>query len=298
MPKCPQDPEFLVGSHGALPFSLCNQHSSFSLFTGFSNQGLVGEAVCGQWPLEGDHVHALLPPALHQPHHLQVLLAAGTLRQGFPPASPRGWLGEVTMASPWAAETTSIPAPSREKRLQPMGCLARLRAFFTAPIIIFLMNILSYFTFLLLFAYVLMVDFQPEPSWREYLIYFWLFSLVCEETRQVWAGRAEPGRWHRGGEPLWVLLGAPTQLMSPRCSSCHHLFREASAHGTTRFLISDHQGFLLGCVWLGPVYLQKKMLLSWWAFPRSRLVFGNVRRWRELFLWVNSQQDFQVLLDI
>lgn len=81
-----------------------------------------------------------------------------------------------------------------------MGCLARLRAFFTAPIVIFLMNILSYFTFLLLFAYVLMVDFQPTPSWREYLIYFWLFSLVCEETRQVWAGRAQVGGG-RGGDP-------------------------------------------------------------------------------------------------
>ncbi|NWH41682.1 TRPM2 protein, partial [Chloropsis hardwickii] len=80
---------------------------------------------------------------------------------------------------------TNLITFSREKRLQPMGCLARLRAFFTAPIVIFLMNILSYFTFLLLFAYVLMVDFQPTPSWREYLIYFWLFSLVCEETRQM-----------------------------------------------------------------------------------------------------------------
>uniref|UniRef100_A0A8C0AMW0 Transient receptor potential cation channel subfamily M member 2 n=1 Tax=Buteo japonicus TaxID=224669 RepID=A0A8C0AMW0_9AVES len=67
-------------------------------------------------------------------------------------------------------------------------------SFFTAPVVIFHMNILSYFTFLLLFAYVLMVDFQPLPSWREYLIYFWLFSLVCEETRQVW------GRQSRGWE--------------------------------------------------------------------------------------------------
>uniref|UniRef100_A0A8C6NBL5 Transient receptor potential cation channel subfamily M member 2 n=1 Tax=Melopsittacus undulatus TaxID=13146 RepID=A0A8C6NBL5_MELUD len=73
----------------------------------------------------------------------------------------------------------------REKRLQPMGCLTRLRAFFTAPVVIFHMNILSYFTFLLLFAYVLMVDFQPVPSWWECLLYFWLFSLVCEETRQL-----------------------------------------------------------------------------------------------------------------
>lgn len=51
--------------------------------------------------------------------------------------------------------------------------------------VIFHLNILSYFAFLCLFAYVLMVDFQPSPSWCEYLIYLWLFSLVCEETRQV-----------------------------------------------------------------------------------------------------------------
>uniref|UniRef100_A0A670JDG5 Transient receptor potential cation channel subfamily M member 2 n=1 Tax=Podarcis muralis TaxID=64176 RepID=A0A670JDG5_PODMU len=73
----------------------------------------------------------------------------------------------------------------REKRLQPMTCLNRFRAFFTAPVVIFHLNILSYFTFLWLFAYVLMIDFQPTPSWREYVIYFWLFSLVCEETRQL-----------------------------------------------------------------------------------------------------------------
>uniref|UniRef100_A0A8C4YLQ5 Transient receptor potential cation channel subfamily M member 2 n=1 Tax=Gopherus evgoodei TaxID=1825980 RepID=A0A8C4YLQ5_9SAUR len=73
-------------------------------------------------------------------------------------------------------------------RLQPMSCLTRTRAFFTAPVVIFHLNILSYFSFLWLFAYVLMIDFQATPSWREYFIYFWLFSLVCEETRQVLGG--------------------------------------------------------------------------------------------------------------
>uniref|UniRef100_A0A8C0JA82 Ion transport domain-containing protein n=1 Tax=Chelonoidis abingdonii TaxID=106734 RepID=A0A8C0JA82_CHEAB len=74
------------------------------------------------------------------------------------------------------------------KRLQPMSSLTRTRAFFTAPVVIFHLNILSYFSFLWLFAYVLMIDFQETPSWREYFIYFWLFSLVCEETRQVPGG--------------------------------------------------------------------------------------------------------------
>ncbi|XP_023594837.1 transient receptor potential cation channel subfamily M member 2 isoform X2 [Trichechus manatus latirostris] len=72
----------------------------------------------------------------------------------------------------------------REKRLQSDRS-ARVRAFFSAPVVIFHLNILSYFAFLWLFAHVLMVDFQASPSWRECIVYCWLFSLVCEETRQL-----------------------------------------------------------------------------------------------------------------
>lgn len=84
---------------------------------------------------------------------------------------------------------TAVVSPAhifrRNQRLQAEGGLARIRAFFSAPVVVFHMNILSYFAFLCLFAYVLMVDFQPQPSGCEYLIYVWLFSLVCEELRQV-----------------------------------------------------------------------------------------------------------------
>ncbi|XP_027403278.1 transient receptor potential cation channel subfamily M member 2 isoform X3 [Bos indicus x Bos taurus] len=73
----------------------------------------------------------------------------------------------------------------RNRELQADRCLARVRAFFSAPVVVFHMNILSYFAFLCLFAYVLMVDFQPQPSSCECLIYVWLFSLVCEELRQL-----------------------------------------------------------------------------------------------------------------
>lgn len=82
-------------------------------------------------------------------------------------------------------DVTGCVFSCREKRLQALCRPARVRAFFNAPVVIFHLNILSYFAFLCLFAYVLMVDFQPSPSWCEYLIYLWLFSLVCEETRQV-----------------------------------------------------------------------------------------------------------------
>lgn len=84
---------------------------------------------------------------------------------------------------------TAVVSPAlvfrRNQRLQAERGLARVRAFFSAPVVVFHMNILSYFAFLCLFAYVLMVDFQPQPSGCEYLIYVWLFSLVCEELRQV-----------------------------------------------------------------------------------------------------------------
>uniref|UniRef100_A0A6Q2WPK8 Transient receptor potential cation channel subfamily M member 2 n=1 Tax=Esox lucius TaxID=8010 RepID=A0A6Q2WPK8_ESOLU len=49
----------------------------------------------------------------------------------------------------------------------------------------FYWNIVFYFGFLLLFSVVLMIDFQTTPSWRECLLYVWIFSLVCEEIRQL-----------------------------------------------------------------------------------------------------------------
>ncbi|XP_059865742.1 transient receptor potential cation channel subfamily M member 2 [Delphinus delphis] len=81
----------------------------------------------------------------------------------------------------------------RDRRLQAEGGLARIRAFFSAPVVVFHLNILSYFAFLCLFAYVLMVDFQPRPSGCECLIYLWLCSLVCEELRQLFYDPDECG---------------------------------------------------------------------------------------------------------
>lgn len=54
-------------------------------------------------------------------------------------------------------------------------------------------NVLMYFLFLLLFAYVLLVDFKPPPpagpAITEYVLYFWVFTIVCEEIREVSAMR-------------------------------------------------------------------------------------------------------------
>ena len=67
--------------------------------------------------------------------------------------------------------------------------MQRWRYFWFAPITSFLGNVLMYFLFLCLFAYVLLVDFKqppPEgPSIAEMVLYFWVFTMVCEEIRQV-----------------------------------------------------------------------------------------------------------------
>uniref|UniRef100_A0A8C8D6P1 Transient receptor potential cation channel, subfamily M, member 4a n=1 Tax=Oncorhynchus tshawytscha TaxID=74940 RepID=A0A8C8D6P1_ONCTS len=67
--------------------------------------------------------------------------------------------------------------------------LLRWREFWFAPVTAFLGNVLMYFLFLSLFAYVLLLDFKPPPphgpSTLEFVLYFWVFTLVCEEFRQV-----------------------------------------------------------------------------------------------------------------
>ncbi|XP_029946141.1 transient receptor potential cation channel subfamily M member 4a isoform X2 [Salarias fasciatus] len=65
----------------------------------------------------------------------------------------------------------------------------RWRQFWFAPVTSFLGNVLMYHLFLCLFAYVLLVDFKPPPpdgpSVAEFVLYFWVFTLVCEEIRQT-----------------------------------------------------------------------------------------------------------------
>lgn len=67
--------------------------------------------------------------------------------------------------------------------------LRRWRRFWSAPVTVFLGNVIMYFAFLILFTYVLLLDFRrppPEgPSVAEIMLYFWVFTLVLEELRQV-----------------------------------------------------------------------------------------------------------------
>ncbi|KAJ8249082.1 hypothetical protein GJAV_G00230990 [Gymnothorax javanicus] len=66
--------------------------------------------------------------------------------------------------------------------------LNRWQRFWSAPVTVFLGNVVMYFAFLVLFTYVLLLDFRPPPphgpAVAEIILYFWVFTLVLEELRQ------------------------------------------------------------------------------------------------------------------
>ncbi|KAM6897483.1 LOW QUALITY PROTEIN: transient receptor potential cation channel subfamily M member 4-like [Xenentodon cancila] len=84
-------------------------------------------------------------------------------------------------------EGTSSAQPVRPPR-RPF-IVSRWRQFWFAPVTSFLGNVLMYFLFLMLFAYVLLVDFKPPPpsgpAFTECVLYFWVFTIVCEEIRET-----------------------------------------------------------------------------------------------------------------
>ncbi|XP_006868464.1 PREDICTED: transient receptor potential cation channel subfamily M member 4 [Chrysochloris asiatica] len=68
-------------------------------------------------------------------------------------------------------------------------CLQRWSHFWGAPVTAFMGNVVSYLLFLLLFARVLLIDFHPtSTSSLELVLYFWAFTLLCEEFRQGLGG--------------------------------------------------------------------------------------------------------------
>ncbi|XP_076026101.1 transient receptor potential cation channel subfamily M member 2-like isoform X2 [Genypterus blacodes] len=81
--------------------------------------------------------------------------------------------------------TYKAPDHASLQHMKPLSCSSRLAGFYSSPQVKFFWNIVSYAAFLLLFAVVLMMDFQPTPSPREVVFYIWVLSLVCEELRQL-----------------------------------------------------------------------------------------------------------------
>ncbi|XP_072230099.1 transient receptor potential cation channel subfamily M member 4-like [Leuresthes tenuis] len=91
------------------------------------------------------------------------------------------------VTTPRTTTIRGMPQPHRPPK-RPF-IVSRWRRFWFAPVTSFLGNVLMYFLFLLLFAYVLLVDFKPPPpagpAITEYVLYFWVFTIVCEEIRET-----------------------------------------------------------------------------------------------------------------
>lgn len=79
--------------------------------------------------------------------------------------------------------------PQQLGRCSGHRCLRRWSRFWGSPVTAFVGNVVSYLLFLLLFARVLLLDFQvgPPRPWEQ-LLYFWAFTLLCEELRQGLGG--------------------------------------------------------------------------------------------------------------
>ncbi|KAJ0070569.1 hypothetical protein NL108_016259, partial [Boleophthalmus pectinirostris] len=106
------------------------------------------------------------------------------------------WCGTLSVENPlWRVLLCTLFFPliylhfldfsESSQEVQPLDAWTRLVSLYSSPQVKFFMNIVSYFAFLALFAAVLMVDFHTTPSGLEILLYVWLFSLVCEEIRQL-----------------------------------------------------------------------------------------------------------------
>ncbi|XP_009304689.1 transient receptor potential cation channel subfamily M member 4 isoform X1 [Danio rerio] len=84
---------------------------------------------------------------------------------------------------------TTKGAPAFIKPKKSSFVVSRWKQFWYAPVTSFIGNLLMYFLFLFLYAYVLLVDFKPPPpdgpAVSEYVLYFWVFTLVCEEIQEA-----------------------------------------------------------------------------------------------------------------
>lgn len=82
---------------------------------------------------------------------------------------------------------TPLPLPlSRKKPIDKhKKLLWYYVAFFTSPFVVFSWNVVFYIAFLLLFAYVLLMDFHSVPHTPELILYALVFVLFCDEVRQV-----------------------------------------------------------------------------------------------------------------
>ncbi|OCT71000.1 hypothetical protein XELAEV_180379153mg, partial [Xenopus laevis] len=97
---------------------------------------------------------------------------------------------EVPLKKMSVKKSKKVKAPEAEimKHKQRPKWMQRWKQFWSAPVTSFFGNVVMYFAFLFLFSYVLLLEFKmppPDgPANSELILYFWVFTMVCEEIRQ------------------------------------------------------------------------------------------------------------------
>ncbi|KAK2172373.1 hypothetical protein NP493_967g00038 [Ridgeia piscesae] len=106
-------------------------------------------------------------------------------------------------------EQRSIINPTQTETAEvKVSCWQKLSAFFTAPMIIFAANVTSYLLFLGLFSFILLTDFHDGFTKKEYLLLFWVGTLILEEIRQLVKSGV-----HRYLRDLWNILDMGTMFI-------------------------------------------------------------------------------------
>lgn len=110
-------------------------------------------------------------------------------------------------------------------------------SFFTSPFVVFSWNVIFYIAFLLLFAYVLLMDFQKEPTALEIILYVLVFILLCDEVRQV-GSACKPREFSVRATALWVF---PSKAGQAAAQGRHFLAEMLGAQGG---IFSSYVSFL------------------------------------------------------
>ncbi|XP_076456247.1 transient receptor potential cation channel subfamily M member-like 2 isoform X2 [Babylonia areolata] len=83
------------------------------------------------------------------------------------------------------ATQATLSGVEMEKKPKGLSSCEKLRLFYTSPVIIFILNCISYLVFLGLYSYILVVQLSSEFHVLEGILIAWVFTIFVEELRQL-----------------------------------------------------------------------------------------------------------------
>ncbi|XP_071494819.1 transient receptor potential cation channel subfamily M member 5-like [Diadema antillarum] len=103
----------------------------------------------------------------------------------FTPNSPAPNFTLLPLDDIFKHKTVNMDAFVRQEESNRVPLTKRIPLFLSAPAINFRYYVMSHLVFLVLFSYVILCDFHPEPSLSEYVLIGWVCTLIIETLRQM-----------------------------------------------------------------------------------------------------------------